>query len=235
MFADGKSNAPRGCLWTSQILEPLVWIKAFLEQTAGSLHRTFLVSSHYNRGDKIVVYVDASPWGIGGWILVNGRPLGYFADGINDMDRAVLSLSDEPGSESQQALEALAMLVALRLWLPQWKQQRVVVTVRGDNMSALSMVAKMQPKSPTLAIIARELALDIAAASYSPDFMEHVPGIANVIADTLSRKHQPAKTYQLPLLLRNVTEHSVGSRDQDWWLSLRGRQQAMGSSGATSA
>ena len=93
----------------------------------------------------------------------------------------------------------------------------------------------MQPKSPTLAIIARELALDIAAASYSPDFMEHVPGIANVIADTLSRKHQPAKVYQLPLLLRNVTEHLVGSRDKDWWLSLRGRQQAMGSSGATSA
>ena len=111
MFADGKSNAPRGCLWTSQISEPLIWIKAFLEQTAGSLHRTFLVSTHYNRGDKIVVYVDASPWGIGGWILVDGRPLGYFADGINDMDRAVLSLSDEPGSESPQALECWPCLL----------------------------------------------------------------------------------------------------------------------------
>ena len=41
--------------------------------------------------------------------------------------------------------------------------------MRGDNIAALYMVTKMQPKSKTLAIIARELAIDMACSTYCPD------------------------------------------------------------------
>ena len=52
-------------------------------------------------------------------------------------------------------------------------------------------LAKMQPHSPTLGVIAREMALDVAGLSYAPDIVRHIPGIANVSADALSRRYEP--------------------------------------------
>jgi hypothetical protein len=40
---------------------------------------------------------------------------------------------------------------------PAGSDHSIQVTMRGDNIAALYMVTKMQPKSKTLSIIAREL------------------------------------------------------------------------------
>ena len=165
----------------------------------------------------VVIYVDASPFGLGGWISVSGRPLQYFADGISESDCLNLGVKGNVGSAGQQAFEALALLVAVRLWLPQFKTQRVKICLRGDNMAALYAVAKMQPKSKALGIVARELALDLADASYSVDFLQHVAGLANVTADALSRKEQPGKTFKLPSLLSNAVEVKPPARAPCWW------------------
>ena len=82
------------------------------------------------------------------------------------------------------------------------------------------MVAKMQPHSPQLGIIARELALDVASASYAPDVTEHLPGLANVAADALSRKHDPSKVYAVPTYLSNCPEQEVPPRLRSWWQAL---------------
>ena len=100
-------------------------------------------------------------------------------------------------SHAEQAFKALALLVAVRMWLPNFKTQRVKVCVMGDNMAASHAVAKMQPKSKALGVIARELALNLADASYSVDFLQHVAGLANVTADTLSRKSQPNTEFEI--------------------------------------
>ena len=86
-------------------------------------------------------------------------------------------------------------------------------------MSTLAMVSKMQPHSQQLGIIAREMALDIASASYSPDVAVHIPGIANVIADCLSRLHAPDKKC-LPFSLRDIPERKVTDRNRSWWRAL---------------
>ena len=86
-------------------------------------------------------------------------------------------------------------------------------------MSTLAMVSKMQPHSPQLGIIAREMALDIAAANYSPDVAVHIPGVANVVADCLSRLHAPDKK-ALPYSLHNVSELRVADRCRSWWRAL---------------
>ena len=94
------------------------------------------------------------------------------------------------------------------------------LAVRADNLSTLAMVAKMQPRSAQLGIVARELALDIASAAYAPDVVEHLPGIANTAADVLSRRHEPSKQYTLPHYLRGVPEQFVPDRTPMWWKSL---------------
>ena len=108
----------------------------------------------------------------------------------------------------------------MRTWLPRYRHQRVSVTLRGDNIAALTMVAKMQPKSASLGVVARELALDIAASSYAPDFVQHVHGVSNTIADILSRKTDPEKSFKLPVLLRYAQEIEAPARPQNWWLTV---------------
>ncbi len=76
-------------------------------------------------------------------------------------------------------------------------------------------------KTKSLGVIARELALDMADAAYSPDVCEHVPGIANVGADVLSRKFQPDKeTWSAPEWLTGVRERRVSLRDDKHFRSL---------------
>ena len=71
-----------------------------------------------------------------------------------------------------------------------------------------------------LGLIAREMALDIAASAYSPDVVEHLPGIGNVAADALSRRYQPGKPSSLPSYLTPDRECHVQDRGRSWWRTL---------------
>ena len=164
--------------------------------------------------------VDASPYELGAWLSVEGLPTEYFADLISDEDCRHMRLEDRTGSKGQQAFEALALLVAMRLWLPQFKHKRVLVTLRGDNVAALTLVAKMQPKSIPLGVIARELALDISSSKYAPDFVQHIPGVTNMVADALSRKWQDGKDYLLPSILHYAQEVTPTTRTSKWWRTV---------------
>ena len=158
--------------------------------------------------------------GLRGYSIVNGVPIQYFSVGIQDDDRRILELSDTQLSASQQALKALAMLVALRQWFPHWCSVRSAVTVRSDNTGTLAAVARMQPKSRVLGIISRELALDIASATYDPEIL-HIPGVANLAADILSRRYEPSRgSFALPPTLDRASEITVSPRDSNWWKSL---------------
>ena len=55
-------------------------------------------------------------------------------------------------------MECLAILVAVRAWLPTG-ENRIQLSVRGDNVGALTLVLNMRPKTSQLALIARGLAL----------------------------------------------------------------------------
>ena len=88
-------------------------------------------------------------------------------------------------------------------------------------MAALSMLAKMQPKSFSLQVVARELALDLSQMSYSPDFIEHIPGVTNGIADALSRMAERGSDFQLPAFLSNARYDIAPERDKMWWRTRR--------------
>ena len=110
--------------------------------------------------------------GLGGWLSIDGSITQYFA------------------SQLKQVWEALASLVTVDLWASAWKQQRVVLQITGDNVIALTPVTRMRPHSPTLAIIASELALRLVDLSFPPD-AQHTPGVGHIFADKLSRVFSP--------------------------------------------
>ena len=78
LYAD-CGQAPRNCVWTSMIEHSLTWLAAFfLESGTGPLQRIFRVDAHFNRGRRVRITTDASPYGIGGWISIDGVLIAYF-------------------------------------------------------------------------------------------------------------------------------------------------------------
>ena len=138
------------------------------------------VDAFLRQGPRVTVTTDASPYGLGAVLDVDGVISSYFSSQITDMDRQILSLHENPSSRDQQVLEGLALLVALRQWAPYWKNRRVVLSVRTDNIATLTMACKMQPHSDQMAIIARELALDIYAAPASLPMMPHILSLIHI-------------------------------------------------------
>ena len=179
------SIAPANCCWLHQILVPLTWIQAVLKSVDGELERRFTLEAYLRQGAKLTITTDASPYGLGAVLEQNGQIVSFFASAISPTDRRALALSDEPSSSDQQVLEAFAVLVALREWASYWRDRRVVLSVKSDNIATLTLVCKMQPHSDRMAIIAREIALDVGHSSVAPDDAIHIPGIANTAADAL--------------------------------------------------
>ena len=217
------STLPEGMLYTRQIEQPVTWIATFLSGKKSDIVRVMDVDSHYRRGTRIDIIVDACSWGIGAILSVDGYPHEYMAIPTTEEDARHMGLELSHDSRCQQAFEALAMLIALRFWKYHWINRRSVIHIQGDNTSALSLVTKMQTHSQSIGVVARELALDVSDAVYEPQVATHVPGVANVAADTLSRKFDPEFAYSLPPILASAQEVHPPQRDATWWRSLAPR------------
>ena len=77
----------------------------------------------------------------------------------------------------------------------------------------------MKSKPGALKSIAKELALLLAGSPYRPASACHIPGITNVLADTLSRRYDPSKQdkWQLPAELENVEQTRLPTRDAEYY------------------
>lgn len=203
--SDSSHRPAANCIWTRQIVHTLRWILAFVNRQCGALVRTYSVLRHTEKSGAVRITLDASPWGIGAFITVDTNIVSWFESKLDHHDERVFGhkIGEAAG---QQCWECLAMLVALRLWGHIWKQRRVTFAVRADNVTVLTLLLKMKTptRSPGINLIAREVALEVGDSAYYPRIFEHTPGIANVIADALSRLHQPGKRTEIFLALRNV-------------------------------
>ena len=115
------------------IRAPLSWIEAFLNGHVGSIVKRFAISAYTGQRRTVRIAVDASPWGLGGILIVDGRIRQYFADAISLDD--VHFFNHAVGSpKGQQTWEALAMLAAMRCWAFYWQEEREHVEVTGGNI-----------------------------------------------------------------------------------------------------
>jgi len=199
----GQSSAPLGCVWTKQIRQPLLWIHAFISHQKGAVKREYTVESYLEKEIDTQIITDASPWGLGAVLVVQGVAKAFFGVALTVEDEVQLDIKIGEAA-CQQVVEALCILVALRTWADAWKLSRCVFGVRSDSVSALSLLLFCRAKGPTVGRIAREVALDLAEGIYRPKVGSHIPGVLNVSADALSRLFVPDGSYQIPDALAKV-------------------------------
>jgi hypothetical protein len=208
------------CVWTKQIGHVLRWIKAFLDGQAGAIQRIYSLDSYLGWGAQVLITTDASPWGLGGTLEIYGVVIAYFAERLLPQDASMFG-AEIGDCKGQQTWEALALLIALRIWAIHWKSSRVRLVVRGDSMSALHMLLNLKSRGKGSGMIARELALDIADATYYPDIICHAPGLTLVQVDELSRKYMTkSSTWTLPSSLRDAEETLVPPRDATFYRAI---------------
>jgi len=149
--------------------------------------------------------------------------LEWLACPIGDVDCWILNVV-RGDCRGQAVLEALALLVALRAWAPRWCNQRVRAHVRSDSTAALGAVAKLASPTPNVNLIAREVALDVAASAYGMEACTwgHISGSLNDWADALSRLYAP-EPRQVPDALARVPRTQLPLRRWSWWRT-RARQ-----------
>ena len=107
------------------------------------------------------------------------------------------------------------MLVALRGWRDLFRVP-ATVCVRGDNTGVLSAVRNRSAPAVALNGIMQELALDEALAPWPIVGLTHVPGVANVVADALSRL-RASEPKPFPVCLQGLQALRAPVRDERYW------------------
>ena len=221
LSATSQSKAPLNTVWTKQIQTALCWLRAFVKGQQGTVKRLFSYESCFGLASPLLITTDASVYGIGGWISLNGVPIAWFSDDLRDDDFSVLGhgFGDNRG---QQAFESLALLVAVRTWSALWRDRRVKLALRSDNLGALSIFSAFKGAEGAMNLVAREFALEMAEGSFEQDLVSHLPVVANKTADVLSRRRDPkyAQSWAPPAFLASARRVHLAPRPRSWWKSL---------------
>ena len=79
LYQGSNDEALPNTIWTKQILVTLKWFQAFFGKGGSRIER-FLRIDAYLRTRPIVEFgTDASPWGMGGWLAIDGKITHFFA------------------------------------------------------------------------------------------------------------------------------------------------------------
>ena len=81
------------------------------------------------------------------------------------------------------------------------------------------MVADVRGAAGGITLLTQEMGFMLSACNYHPVDAEHIPGVANSIADVLSRRLDPAyaANWALPSALRAVPETVLDRRGARWY------------------
>ena len=159
--ANDRAKNPGKLIHTRRFKAALVWIRALLGGEPAPLRRTLRATEIQIKAE---IVTDASPFGIGGVLRIDHVVVEFFALPIDPLlERKFRAKSGE--SKWNTLWEAVAVLTAARLWLPQLGYG-ATVNLKSDNLATIQMVIKGKAKSAELNVIAREFALDLALLEY---------------------------------------------------------------------
>ena len=209
------ADAPGEFVGKGRVAHALRWLLALFRRKRGTLTRHFRHDDQRAAG-RLTIDVDASPWGFGGALYEDGQLTRYFGDAISDDDRDRFGI-DIGNAKDQSLLETMALLIAIRLWLPQVRGHLWTVRVRSDSTAALGAAVRLRSRDPRMNAVIRELALDLAEGRYDLEFVEHIPGVTNVVADFLSRLLQPGAATTWPKELVGAMRDHPEERGEHWW------------------
>jgi len=212
------NSLPATQFHTSRIATVARWFTIFLSQPERLLSRRYnLATPTLASNCWLRISCDASPWGMGGvrWDH-SWSPVEYFHAPISEEDVKHLKVIIGD-SASMPILEALAILIAIRLW---GEQKEIAFAIRSDAQGAIQALANLRSGNSGVNRIAAELALDIVDKQFAPLRITHIPGVSNVLPDFLSRLLQPGANASNISELAKAKCIETPIRDLAWWRTL---------------
>ena len=139
-------------------------------------------------------------------------PLGSFSCGVLVLDGAWFTVQWPPHwvSVDIAVKELVPVLLAALLWGPCWVGQHVLFHV--DNMAVVQVVQKLNTSKPRLSHLLR--CVYFYSACSSSHFLQHIPGVQNIVADALSRQ----KLSLFHSLFPQLPQHTVSLALVDLYL-----------------
>ena len=174
--------------------------------------------SYFDDAVNLHFVLDASPYGLGGVAYVDGVHVEFFWSDLTEHDERIHKYK-RGDSRGQQCWECLVVLVATRAFSNILLHRKASIKLRPDNMSALTLVAKLKCTGHSN-LIAREVAMIYARASFQPRCVGHLPGIINTVPDALSRLSNPNSKYTVPEQLAHLQPVPVPIRSEQYYATL---------------
>ena len=87
-----------------------MWVGAFLQRQRGAIKRVYNIDAYFWRGEWVEMTLDASPWGFGATLRVNGVYISWYTDAITEQDAKRFNTSigscegNKPGNHSTSSL-----------------------------------------------------------------------------------------------------------------------------------
>lgn len=135
---------------------------------------------------KVALITDASPEGLGAVLVINDQVIDTVASPVTEGDAKGLGF-EWGASSSQGVVEALAIIMALQHWGNKLAGMNVVITIQSDSVTALSTTLKKSGASPAQNFCGAVLGVLLERYRVEDAKLQHIPGVANKVADYLSR------------------------------------------------
>ena len=211
-----RHKTPDHMIHTKRMALALAWIAAFWRTESRSLVRVYYV--HPPPSDLAII-TDASPWGLGGVLVViqSGVILEGFSSPLTNQDELELhiKIGDPAG---QGVVEMLAIYAGLKLWTRFFRGRTRIPSFLADSLSALGVARKFSSPVPALNHLGSELSLHLEIHDVVDPKLAHVPGKMNDLADFFSRLAAP-ETPAMPAGLVGVKHREVeGNRGRGYLL-----------------
>lgn len=137
---------------SSQSLPP------YSSSAAPPLVRTF----RWNRNPTVIrIETDASPTGLGSVLFVGNRLTLYIGHTLTDQGCRELGGQARLNDLYQSGFDLLAIFISIKLFSKILNEQRTQFYIRSDSTSALRTVMTVRGKSPLMAQLAGEIALQL--------------------------------------------------------------------------
>ena len=149
---------------------------------------------------------------MGGYIMMGGVYLAYWSSPVSPQDLELMGSSPgDPAFQSEWELLAVWIsLEAFKKWL--WDlDMPTQLVVRTDNMAVLQAVKESKAHSPIMTQLTAEICIQAELLQLLPLQVQHVPGVLNKIADSLSRYYSSERP-ELPWQLQHAQQVPVPKR-----------------------
>ena len=187
------------------------WLELYIEAALGQAVRKMHLRP--NLKADVWILTDASPEGLGAILMVNNVVTKALASKVTEQDAEEFDF-ELGSSASQGLLEAMVLVVALKVWENAIPSGVAEVGFQSDSITALAWARKFSGPSKALNMLGAELSLQLEVMALEKVNTQHIAGVANVGPDWLSRP-QKRKEEKLPESLKGITITEVTGRDSN--------------------